>query len=337
MALDRADRGQPGRLQAADVRGAGAGRQEDDVGAEAAAIGERDGRAGRTGKEGDGRPGHELHAGGPAGGDEGRQEGTVVHVVVAGNLDPPAQHRGERRHQRPALRGRAPGGGAAQRVLVGQEVVEGGAIGRIEGDRQRAGLVVADVVARRLLQRGGELLPASGPLEEQLRQGRLTELDLGDGGQHPGGHPRGAVAPGRGGHQGHLVARPGQSPGAREADDPAPDHEHPLRHAPSLLSPFDRPSWKRIVEEDRVICKFAPGPAPSRSTFCSLYFRKDDDGHRPLRRLVRARRLRRGHGGRPPRPGRVTTSSTRGSPFSSGWRTAGRRGPRSRRGTAPGS
>ena len=50
--------------------------------------------------------------------------------MVTRHLDPPAHHRGKGRHQRAALRGRAPVCRATQRVLVGEELVEGGAVRR---------------------------------------------------------------------------------------------------------------------------------------------------------------------------------------------------------------
>ena len=81
-------------------------------------------------------------------------------------------------------------------MLVGEEVVEAGAVGRIERDRHRARRVVADGVAGGGLQRGGEGGPAAGALDEQRRERRLAELRLGDRGEHAGRHPRRAVAPG---------------------------------------------------------------------------------------------------------------------------------------------
>ncbi len=125
---------------------------------------------------------------------------------------------------------------AAQRVLVGEELVEGGAVRRIERDRERPGLVVADIVPGRLLQRGAVLLPAPGSLEQQFGQGRLSELHLGHRGQHAGGDPRGTVAPGGRGDQGDLVPAGGEPPGAREPDDASPNDEHPVRHGPQLTS-----------------------------------------------------------------------------------------------------
>ncbi len=233
MALDRAYLGQAGLCHAADVRGTGPGRHDDVVGTEAAAIPEL---RHRTGGEGPYGLGDEPDAAGTASGHQSAQQGAVVHVVISGHLDTPAQRRGQRRHQGAALRGGPPVCSAAQRVLVGQQLVEGGAVGRIERNRQRPGLVVADVVPRCLLQRGGEGLPALGRLEQQRGQGRLPELGLGDRGQHPGRHPGGTVAPGGGGDQRDLVAVAvvGQLPGAGEPDHPSTHHEHPRRHRASL-------------------------------------------------------------------------------------------------------
>ena len=117
----------------------------------------------------------------------------------------------------------------AEGVLVGEELVEGGPVRRIEGNRQRAGLVVADIVPGRPLQGGGELFPGGRPLQQELGERGLAELDFGDRGQHAGGHPGGAVPPGIRCDQGDLVAGFGQPPGTREPDDPASHHEHPSR------------------------------------------------------------------------------------------------------------
>ena len=149
--------------------------------------------------------------------------------MIPRHLDTPTQRRRQRGHQRPALRSRAPVRRAAERVLVGQELVEGGPVRRIEGDGERPGLVVADIVPGRPLQRGGELFPGGRPLQQELGERGLAELDLGDRGQHAGGHPGGAVPPGIRSDQGDLVAGFGQPPGTREPDDPASHHEHPRR------------------------------------------------------------------------------------------------------------
>ena len=104
-----------------------------------------------------------------------------------------------------ALAGAAAVGLQPERVLVGEEVVEAGAIGRIERDRHRARRVVADGVTGGVLERGGEGGPAPGALHQERRQGRLAELRLGHRGQHPGRHPRRAVPPGGRRDQRHLM------------------------------------------------------------------------------------------------------------------------------------
>ena len=53
--------------------------------------------------------------------------------------------------------------------------------------------------------------------------------------------------PGAGATRVTCMARPGQSPRAREADDPAPDDEHALRHGPSRLSPLTEPYEEEVV------------------------------------------------------------------------------------------
>ena len=94
-----------------------------------------------------------------AGLDERGEEGAVVHLMVAGDLDTAAQGGAQRRHEAAALAGAAPGGREAERVLVGEEVVEGGTVRRIEGDGHRARRVVADRVARGGLELGREGRP----------------------------------------------------------------------------------------------------------------------------------------------------------------------------------
>ena len=125
---------------------------------------------------------------------ERAEERAVVDLVVARDLDAAAQGRAERGHEAAALAGTAAVGLEAERVLVGEEVVEAGAIGRIERDRHRARRVVADGVTGGALQRGGEGGPVAGALEQERGQGGFAELRLGDRGQHPGRHPRRAVA-----------------------------------------------------------------------------------------------------------------------------------------------
>ena len=72
-----------------------------------------------------------------------------------------------------------------ERVLVGEQVVEAGAVGRIERDRHRAGGVVADGAPAGALQRGGEGGPQAGALEEERGERGLAELRLGDGASMP--------------------------------------------------------------------------------------------------------------------------------------------------------
>ena len=85
---------------------------------------------------------------------------------------------------RRAARGsaRAPGGGTRsrcggarvepERVLVGEQVVEAGAVGRIERDGQRAGRVVADGSPGGRLERGGEGGPLRGRPRAAARSAR---------------------------------------------------------------------------------------------------------------------------------------------------------------------
>ena len=102
-----------------------------------------------------------------AGGRQRAEEGPVVDLVVARHLDAAAYGRAECRHQAPALARAAPLRVQPERVLVGEEVVEAGAIGRIERDGHRPGGVVADDLPAGVLQCGGKGGPEAGALEEE--------------------------------------------------------------------------------------------------------------------------------------------------------------------------
>ena len=140
-----------------------------------------------------------------AGLEERGQEGAVVDLMVAGDLDAAAEGGAQRRHEAAALAGAAPCRREAERVLVGEEVVEGGPVRRIEGDGHGARRVVADRVAGGGLEFGREGRPQGGALEEQRRECGLAELCLGHRRQHPGRNPRGAVVPGPRGHERHMM------------------------------------------------------------------------------------------------------------------------------------
>ena len=192
VALDRAHLGQAGPLEAGDARQADAGRQHDVLAPQAAPV--RQDQLGAVVHRGHGRR-LEADAAGLTGLQQRGQQGAVVDLVVARHLDPATDGRAERRHQAAAL-GRVPAVRLEpERVLVGQEVVERGAIGRVERDGQRSRRVVADGEPRGLLQIGGEGRPQEGTAAQQGGELRLAELRLGDRGQHAGGHPGRTVAP----------------------------------------------------------------------------------------------------------------------------------------------
>ena len=202
MPLDGAHLGEPGPLEAGDGGQAGPGRQDDVVGAEAAAV--RQDELG-PGADGGHRALDERHARLAAGRDQRGEQGAVVHLVVARDLDPAPEGGAERGDERAALAGAAAQRGEAERVLVREEVVEAGAVGRIERDRDRAGRVVADGLPGRVLERGGEAGPQACALEQQRGEGRLAELRLGDRGEHAGRHPGRAVASRRRRDDRHLM------------------------------------------------------------------------------------------------------------------------------------
>ena len=195
VALDRAHLGQPGPLETGDGGQAGPGRQDDVVRAEAAAV--RQDELGPGSRRRPPCPRTNATPAVPAGRDERGEQGAVVDLVVARHLDAAAQRRAERGHERAALAGAAAPGLEPERVLVGEQVVEAGAVRGIERNRDRAGRVVADGLPGRLLERGGEAGPPACALEQQRGERRLAELRLGDGGEHAGRHPGRAVTPRR--------------------------------------------------------------------------------------------------------------------------------------------
>ena len=176
----------------------------------------------------------EVHARATAGLHQRGQQGAVVYGVIARDLDATTQGGAQRGHEAPAFAGAPPFHLEAERMLVGEEIVEAGAVRGIERHGHGAGGVVPDRLSRRLLQRGGKAGPETGTLEEQRRQGGLAELGLGDRGEHSGRHPRGAVASGRRCHERHVMTVAGQLPRGREPDDTAPHDLDLHRHASSL-------------------------------------------------------------------------------------------------------
>ena len=193
VALDGAQRGEPGGGHAVDGRQARPGRQDDTVRGEAAAV-VQDQRGAASER---GHPAlDERHPAVAAGLAQRAQEGAVVDLVVARDLETAPQGRAQRRDQAPALAGAAAVRLEAERVLVGEEVVEAGPVRCIEGDRDRARRVVAEGETGGGLERGGEGGPVSGTLHQQRRQGRFAEVRLGDGGEHAGRHPGRTVASG---------------------------------------------------------------------------------------------------------------------------------------------
>ena len=186
MPLDRAHLGYPGGLEPGDAVQPGAGRQDDVVRAEAAAVrqdelGTRPERGDRDPLEGDTRA--------RAGLDEGIEQGAVVDLVVARHLHAAADRRAQGRDESTALRAAAPVRLEPERVLVGEQVVERSAVGRIERDGDRTGRDVAEVPARRAFELRREGGPEPGALEEQAGERRLAELRLGDRRQHSGRDP----------------------------------------------------------------------------------------------------------------------------------------------------
>ena len=200
--LDGAHGGQPGRLQAGDGGQPGPGRQEDVLGTEAAAV--RQDELG-TGGHRRHRGLDEGHARAAAGRGERAEQGAVVDLVIARDLDAAAEGRAQRGHEAAALGGATAACAESQRVLVGEEVVEAGAVRRIECDRHRSGRVVADGPPRGALQRGDEAGPQARAVEEERGERGLAELRLGDGSEHAGGHPGRTVAPRRRCHDRHIM------------------------------------------------------------------------------------------------------------------------------------
>ncbi len=90
-------------------------------------------------------------------------------------------------------------------MVVGEQVVERGAVRRVERDGHRSGRHVTDVATRLSFERRGEGGPKPGAVEEQGRECRFAELRFGDRGEHAGRDPGRAAASGFGRDQRHLV------------------------------------------------------------------------------------------------------------------------------------
>ena len=105
MPLDRPYGREPGALETGDGGQARPRRQDDGAGSEAAAVGQDE--LGSRGHGGHGAV-DERDTGGAAGPDERVEQGAVVDLVVAGDLDAAAQRRAQ---------ARAPGRGTRSRCL----------------------------------------------------------------------------------------------------------------------------------------------------------------------------------------------------------------------------
>jgi hypothetical protein len=103
------------------------------------------------------------------------------------------------------------------------QVLQGRVVVGVAGHGQGPAGMVADRLAARLLDLGGEPGPAGGRGQVEGEQLVLAVMELGDRGQHPGGGPGRTPAGGLVDH-GHRQAGRGRPPGDAEADDPAPDH-----------------------------------------------------------------------------------------------------------------
>ena len=123
MPLDGAERGECGTGEPVDVAQSRPGRQDDVVRREAAAV--RQDERGAVLQGGHGAL-DDRHAARPAGLGERTEQGAVVDLVIARDLDPAAQGRAQRRDEAAALAGAAAVGLQPDRVLIGEEVVEAG-------------------------------------------------------------------------------------------------------------------------------------------------------------------------------------------------------------------
>lgn len=109
-------------------------------------------------------------------------------------------------------------------MLQGVQFAQMGPVVCVQGDGQRAAAAVAEVEAGEVGQLGREVRVAVRRGQVEGEQGLLAVVELGDGGQHPGGHLGGPAARLRVQH-GRGEAALGRAPGCDQADDPAPDDE----------------------------------------------------------------------------------------------------------------
>ena len=170
VALDGAERGEPGAGEPVDGAEAGPGRQDDVVRAEAAAVRQDELRARpparpRVPSTNVTPPRRQASASAPS-------SARLSTWWSPGTSMPPRRAGLSAGTSRRHVAGAAAVGLEPERVLVGEEVVEAGAVGRIERDRHRARRVVADVVTGGGLERAGEGGPAAGALAPAGPSGR---------------------------------------------------------------------------------------------------------------------------------------------------------------------
>jgi len=155
----------------------------------------------------------------------------------------------------PALAGRQADGVEPEGPLVGEDVVDGAAVGAVEPDHHRPAAPIADTHVRRRLELGGEVLPVRCTGQQELGEGLLPEVRLGDRGEHACRHPGCAMAGGGVDHR-HRDASEGESPRSSEADHAATQHGH-VERAPTCLT------WRSTIAHRAILRSGPQGPAPA--------------------------------------------------------------------------
>ena len=166
----------------------------------------------------------EDHPGPLAGRQQGGGQPAGVDLVVAVDPQTAAYARRQHRFQAAALAAGEPLRLQARTVLERVQFAQMGAVVGVEGDREGAAGPVADVLAARRLQLGGEGRVARGGGDVEAEQRLLAVVEFGDGGEHAGRDPGGTAARVGVDDRGAQAAlrRP---PGGHQADDSAPDDE----------------------------------------------------------------------------------------------------------------
>ena len=158
--------------------------------------------------------GHIRHPGDPAGLNQGGDERPVVDLVVIGQVHASTDARGQHRLGLSAESGPEADGREADGLVETEHPVNGHAVGRIAGHKKRAVRPEVHGPTGRGLQLSSKAGPGGSSDQVERGQRLLAEVGLGDGGQHAGRRPCGAL-PRVGIDHSDIASRLGGAPGDR--------------------------------------------------------------------------------------------------------------------------